>query len=227
MGNEQGRDLTEEEIRQRDIHKMDREISQKLGKGAQYNLRVVIKGDRNTGKSTLLSRLQGNKNFKESYIPTEEITPGFVNWNYKETDERVKVEVWDVVDKAKKNRKLYTKSGLKIKTDTNEEEEEDETDENAVPLPPVEKTSDGKYAFGRLDASLIDVYKGTNAVVIMMDPIKPWTFNYVKKEMKKIPQNIHTLLIVNFKDESSKRLVSEREIKEYVATIERDNFLFY
>jgi len=129
--------------------------------------------------------------------------------------------------KQKKNRKLYTKSGLKIKTENNEEEEEDdEIDENAVPLPPVEKTSDGKYAFGRLDASVIDVYKGTNAVVIMMDPIKPWTFDYVKKEMKKIPQTIHTLLIVNFKDEISKRLVSEREIKEYVATIERDNFYY-
>ena len=56
-----------------------------------------------------------------------------INWSYKNTEDIVKVEVWDVVDVAKKRKKL---SGLKM---TSGEEEGFETG---------------------LDASFIDVYKG-------------------------------------------------------------------
>jgi GTPase SAR1 family protein len=37
-----------------------------------FPVKIVIKGDRNTGKSTLLGRFQG-KPFKEEYLPTNEI----------------------------------------------------------------------------------------------------------------------------------------------------------
>ena len=41
------------------IRQMDATIRQRLRSGASYNMRVVLKGERGSGKSALLARLQG------------------------------------------------------------------------------------------------------------------------------------------------------------------------
>lgn len=38
-----------------------------------------------------------------------------------------------------------------------------------------------------LDAEFLDVYKGTNGVIIVLDLTKTWTFDYVQRELPKIP----------------------------------------
>lgn len=71
-----------------------------------------------------------------------------IQWNYKATDDVVKVEVWDVVDKGKKKKPL---DGLKLNT-------------NSVTLP--EEPA--------LDAEFLNVYKGTHGVILVFDITKQW-----------------------------------------------------
>jgi len=61
----------------------------------------------------------------------------------------VKVEVWDVVDKAR--RKPTSEGSLKMRHEGTEED-----------LSP------------KLDAQFVDVYKGTHAVILMYDMTKMW-----------------------------------------------------
>jgi GTPase SAR1 family protein len=45
-------------------------------------VKVLLRGDRNTGKSTLLTVLKGGR-FSEAYTPTKEIQTANINWEYK------------------------------------------------------------------------------------------------------------------------------------------------
>ena len=56
-------------------------------------MKVVVRGDRNTGKSCLLYRMQG-KTFSESYIPTNEIQVGHILWTYPGELNRLKETVF-------------------------------------------------------------------------------------------------------------------------------------
>lgn len=142
-------------------------------------MKIIIKGDRNVGKSCLLERLQG-KGFIETYTPTEEIQVASIQWSFKATEDIVKVEVWDVVDRGKAR---VRQSGLKLAG-------------TAVPEQPA------------LDAEFLDVYKGTHGVILMMDITKNWTFEYATKELSKIPADIPVLLLGNHCDMGHHRVIT-------------------
>ncbi|XP_066594854.1 rab-like protein 6 [Prorops nasuta] len=169
-------------------------LQKKFAKGVQYNMKIIIKGDRNVGKTCLFYRLQGQK-FIEEYLPTEEIQVTSIQWNYKATDDVVKVEVWDVVDKGKRRRKL---EGLKM--------------DNA----PTENTIEEPA----LDAEFLDVYKGTNGVIIMMDITKSWTFDYVQRELPKIPTHIPVIVLGNHCDMAHHRTVTADHVTYFIDSLQ-------
>uniref|UniRef100_A0A1B0CKI5 Putative gtpase rab1/ypt1 small g protein n=1 Tax=Lutzomyia longipalpis TaxID=7200 RepID=A0A1B0CKI5_LUTLO len=161
-------------------HTMAGSLQKKFARGVQYNMKIIIKGDRNVGKSCLLERLQG-RSFLETYTPTEQIQVASIQWSFKATEDVVKVEVWDVVDRGKARARQTT---LKLAT-------------NALPAETP-----------ALDAEFLDVYKGTHGVVLMMDITKAWTFEYVSRELPKIPPEIPVLVLGNHCDMNHHRVVS-------------------
>ncbi|XP_046403212.1 rab-like protein 6 isoform X2 [Ischnura elegans] len=187
------------------LQAMSHSLQRKFARGVQYNMKIIIKGDRNVGKTCLFHRLQGGK-FVEEYIPTEEIQVASIQWSYKATEDVVKVEVWDVVDHGRKRRQL---KGLKLGPDC---ATEDGGKEGVAEDGPEEAA---------LDAQFLDVYKGTNGVVLMMDVTKSWTFDYVVRELPKVPHHIPVLVLANHCDMGHHRTVTSDTVTYFIEGLNR------
>lgn len=176
------------------LQSMNQNLQRRFAKGVQYNMKIVIRGDRNTGKSTLWHRLQGKK-FLEEYLPTQEIQVTSIHWNYKTTDDVVKVEVWDVVDKGKSK-----KRGDSLKVENEPQESENEM---------------------ALDAEFLDVYKNCNGVIMMFDITKQWTFNYILRELPKVPNHVPVCVLGNHRDMGEHRVILPDDIRDFIVSMNR------
>ncbi|XP_030631178.1 rab-like protein 6 [Chanos chanos] len=186
------------QLRERNIpaglQSMNQSLQRRFAKGVQYNMKIVIRGDRNTGKSALWHRLQGKK-FLEEYIPTQEIQVTSIHWNYKTTDDVVKVEVWDVVDKGKGK-----KRGENLKLENEPQESETEM---------------------ALDAEFLDVYKNCNGVIMMFDITKQWTFNYILRELPKVPNHVPVCVLGNQRDMGEHRVILPDDTRDFINSLNR------
>ncbi|XP_063792311.1 rab-like protein 6 isoform X2 [Pseudophryne corroboree] len=177
------------------LQSMNQTLQRRFAKGVQYNMKIVIRGDRNTGKTTLWHRLQGKK-FVEEYIPTQEIQVTSIHWNYKTTDDIVKVEVWDVVDKGKGKKRGETT--LKLENEPQE--------------------GDGDLA---LDAEFLDVYKNCNGVIMMFDITKQWTFTYITRELPKVPSHVPVCVLGNHRDMGEHRVTLPDDVRDFIQSLNR------
>ena len=122
----------------------------------QYTLRVLVQGDKCTGKTSVVRLLRGDSAFCESYEPSSSISALSLDWCFKSTSEQVRCELWDVVESAPQPRKPVS-SELKLA---------------------ISSTSSGSkrgsVTLAELDAQSFDVYRGAHAVLLVYDPAKRW-----------------------------------------------------
>lgn len=170
---------------------MSGSLQKKFSKGVQYNMKIIIKGDNNVGKTCLFQRLQG-KSFIEQYTPSEQIQVTSIQWSFKATEDIVKVEVWDVVDRGKARTRNTGLKGI------GKEQEQ-----------PV------------LDAEFLDVYKSTHGVILMMDITKSWTFDYVTREISKIPKEMPVLILGNHCDMAHHRVIIPAQVTGLIEEVSR------
>ncbi|CAB1117384.1 unnamed protein product [Ectocarpus sp. CCAP 1310/34] len=180
------------------ISKMDSLIRRKLhGTGAQYNMKVVIRGERGVGKSTLWRRLQGLP-YEEKYTPTPEIqTTTINNWVYRGSRDVVKVEVWDVVDK-----------GL-AQAGKGRVPEGEDLEDVVAGLPPDHGSGGGGRSLAVLDAGVVNVYQGASAIIFMVDPYRPETLDKAKKGLAEAPVDLPTVVLLNFRDKLEEDAVAK------------------
>ncbi|XP_059782057.1 rab-like protein 6 isoform X3 [Balaenoptera ricei] len=114
---------------------------------------------------------------------------------YNTTDDIVKVEVWDVVDKGK-----CKKRGDALKMENDPQEAESEM---------------------ALDAEFLDVYKNCNGVVMMFDITKQWTFNYILRELPKVPTHVPVCVLGNYRDMGEHRVILPDDVRDFIDNLDR------
>ncbi|CAG8517110.1 1885_t:CDS:10 [Paraglomus occultum] len=175
----------------------------RFGKGVKYNMKIIIRGDIRTGKSTLFHRLQGLP-FREGYTATPQIEVANIQWTYNNTDDVIKVEIWDVVDKATNTSTVKSSSvGLKFENDVGVSKQ----------TPPTPSKEPNELA---LDAENVNVYRNTQGVILMFDITKKWTFEYAVRELIAVPDHMAVLLLGNFADLSAQRTVSTAHVYQVI-----------
>ncbi|RLN59454.1 hypothetical protein BBJ28_00005814 [Nothophytophthora sp. Chile5] len=79
---------------------MDKAIRRRVRGGITYNMKLLIRGAKGTGKTSLFQRLRGEP-IPETHQSTPQLQSATINWNFRvNSEENVRCEVWDVVDRG-------------------------------------------------------------------------------------------------------------------------------
>ncbi|RLN27349.1 hypothetical protein BBJ28_00013103 [Nothophytophthora sp. Chile5] len=79
---------------------MDKAIRRRVRGGITYNMKLLLRGAKGTGKTSLFQRLKGEP-IPETHQSTPQLQSATINWNFRvNSEENVRCEVWDVVDRG-------------------------------------------------------------------------------------------------------------------------------
>jgi len=228
------------------VQTLGKELQRKFARGVNYNMKVVIKGDNRVGKTSLLLRLKGY-GFDGDYTPTESLNVTSIDWSYKTTDDIVKIDLWEAVDSASKRNVNFV--DLKLENDNKSDlasnrpqdsagtqigthptttpnsrviittTQLDAPNNNIASLNPIPESA--RRSLAELSENF-DVYKGADAVLLMMDMTKSWTFKYVQTELSKIPEHLPVLIIGNHRDQGHHRTVASAQVKSFIDGLKRE-----
>ncbi|KAI8060831.1 hypothetical protein BC940DRAFT_337295 [Gongronella butleri] len=197
-------------------------MSQSFRKGVQYNMKLVI-----------LNRLQGG-DYSDQYLSTPQIQVANIPWHYQDSSDIVKIEVWDVVDKAH-NQHGKKEAGIKLQHHSaslasksgggaagSRTSTSSAPSANEPPLSPTTSagTSPSAAAAGQtassmdlaLDASTVNVYRNAHCAIFLFDVTKTWTFDYVDRALLDVPDSMAVLVLGNFGDKTEQRTVSVEQV---------------
>lgn len=182
--------------------RLDPRLQARLRQGVNYNLKILLRGGRRAGKSTLLAKLRGKapEDFDE-YRPTSEIVVAHAHWRNDFTNEVVKLEAWDVVDIALADPRDGKEDLEQIELERAHALDEDTPAGLAGShLNLVRQATVGSIRLATLDARRVDVYRDTDGVVIMYNPFIIKTWECALETIKALPGNIPCIVVRNLYD---------------------------
>lgn len=214
---------------ERTIQRMDKAIRKRVRGGITYNMKIIIRGEKGTGKTSLFHRLKGEP-IPSEHESTPQLQSATINWNFRaDSEENVKCEVWDVVDRGF--------NPLADGSDGSGANGADGAAHNANPfeLGSLQSNSNfasvrasaavaasiagasganGSHTVATVDASTVDVYHETHGAIFLLDVTKWHTLEYVRQQLEKVPVHIPTLVLGNFRDCGNQRKIFKEDIQD-------------
>ncbi|CAM44409.1 conserved hypothetical protein [Leishmania braziliensis MHOM/BR/75/M2904] len=160
------------------------QVREEMKRGTRYNMKVVLRGTRATGKSTLLARLSGHP-LPVRYTPSTELIASTMRLQGElcAPHEGTKVDIWEVVEEGRQR----SASSLSENPGT----------EVAAHVSTVQLHEILRLA---TDARLLDIYSRCQLVIFMIDPRQRSSWEYAKQETLHIPPTCCILYALNFSD---------------------------
>ncbi|KAG5465952.1 hypothetical protein CUR178_00667 [Leishmania enriettii] len=160
------------------------QVREEMKMGTRYNMKVVLRGTRATGKSTLMARLSGHS-LQARYNPSTDLTASTMRLQGEHCapHEGTKVDIWEVVEECRQ----WSASSSSASASTQME----------VHIPTAQLHEALRVA---TNARLLDVYAGCQLVIFMIDPRQRSSWEYAKQETLHVPPTTCILYALNFSD---------------------------